>query len=188
MEERSVVGESHGYTATVDQDVYSESPDEWRNDDVFLVSEDDRHLWVPVDGFPVQEIAEKAVDGCWKSYRVFPVFAYIHSGIALSLGRGTYPFTCPWDTSCVGFVVVRPGAWNEGVTDEKLEAAAQATVDEWNQYLAGDVWGYSITDPAGETIDSCGGFYGHEYAVEEAMGSLTAYIEGEIDIDLFAKA
>jgi hypothetical protein len=37
--------------------------------------------------------------------RIFPVYAYIHSGIALSTSRG-YPFDCPWDSGQLGFALV----------------------------------------------------------------------------------
>jgi hypothetical protein len=45
-----------------------------------------------------------------------------------------------------------------------------------DQYLTGDVWGYVIKDKDGETIDSCWGFYGHDYCETEGK-SMLAYLD-----------
>ena len=36
------------------------------------------------------------------AYLAFPVYAYIHSGVALSIN----PFSCPWDSGQIGFAVI----------------------------------------------------------------------------------
>jgi hypothetical protein len=77
------------------------------------------------------------------------------------LGRNSYPFTCPWDTSFKGFCLVdREKGWTW--RREKAIKVAQSIVDEWNDYLSGNVWGYNIE----ETGDSCWGFYG-DYNAED---------------------
>ena len=48
----------------------------------------------------------------------------------------------------------------------------------WRQYLEGDVYGYVVTDPAGEQADSLWSLYGYEYAkaqAEQALGDSIAY-------------
>ena len=45
--------------------------------------------------------------------------------------------------------------------------ALRDELDVWRQYLEGDVYGYMIEDASGEHIDSCWGFYGREYAIQE---------------------
>ena len=87
-----------------------------------------------------------------KEFHIFAVSAYIHSGVVLSL-ESTFPSdSYGWDTSHVGAVLVRKSEFKDKA------AARQAALDkvtEWNDYLSGNVWGYSI-----ENGDSCSGFYG----------------------------
>lgn len=52
------------------------------------------------------------------------------------------------------------------------EKCAEGLVEQWNQYLSGDVWGYEIEDPDGVHVDSCCGFYGLEYCKEEARNAV----------------
>ena len=62
------------------------------------------------------------------------------------------------------------------------EWATEALREElktWSQYLEGDVYGYVVTRPDGEHDDSCWGFYGLEYATQEAKEALDACIEHE---------
>ncbi len=59
-----------------------------------------------------------------------------------------------------------------GVPADAYLAALESELAAWNQYLQGDVYGVVVTDPRGEEIDSCWGFYGFDYAMEEARGML----------------
>ena len=68
--------------------------------------------------------------------------------------------------------VKRDEGWSRDV-----EAVAKSVVDEWNQYLSGDVWGYVIKDEEGEEVDSCWGFYGMEDCEEQARDSATWHEE-----------
>ena len=38
--------------------------------------------------------------------------------------------------------------------------AALGLIQEWNDYLSGNVYGYVVEDERGEHLDSCWGFYG----------------------------
>ncbi len=148
-----------GFEIKVIQDDDAQSPDDWGNDDAFVVY-DHRRFFVERKGFNPDEIFEalqqqkKIFDGYW----FFPLYAYIHSGVALSLGRDSYPFTCNWDTSFKGFVLVKKekGTWKR----DKARTRAESIISGWNEYLSGNVWGFNIEDKDGENIDSCFGFYG----------------------------
>lgn len=164
-----------GYTINITRDDDATKPDEW-DSDAFIVY-DHRDFYVKVDGFEpddifqhMQETKKKLYDGHW----YFPVFAYIHSGVMLSLGKGSYPFTCPWDTSFKGFALVkRIKGWSW--TEEQAREKAQYPVDNWNDYLSGNVYGYEIV----ETDDSCWGFYGDpdkSGIIEEAKASVDSSI------------
>jgi hypothetical protein len=44
----------------------------------------------------------------------------------------------------------------------------EGEVETYDQWSSGDVYWYNITAPNGEDVDSCGGFYGYDYCLEEA--------------------
>lgn len=98
-----------------------------------------------------------------------PVHLYDHSMIGISTSY-TYPYNCPWDSGTCGFVVVTKEAirkeyGKKRVTKELIEKAtaiAKGEVETLNQYISGDIWGFSLEDKEGEEIDSCWGFYGSD--------------------------
>lgn len=149
-----------GYDIKIYQDEPHESPDDWGDDYAFIVY-DHRDFYVERDGFDPKEIffrwkeGFKTFDGYW----IFPLYAYIHGGVALSLSRSFYPFTCSWDTSFTGFALVRreKGSWNE---DEAYEVAEEV-VKTWNCYLMGEVFGY-VVEEVTERFNSCWGYYGYK--------------------------
>jgi len=148
------------------QDSQPGSPDDWANDDIFLVAFSNRHLWITRNGLTDPEQIENWAE----EYDIFELYAYIHSGITLSLE----PFSCPWDSGQYGYVLVKKGS----CSSEIAQSSAQFLVDEWNMYLSGDVWGFDITGPNGKSIASCWGFYGRKYCEEEAQAQLE-YFEKE---------
>ena len=107
---------------------------------------------------------------------LFPLYMYDHSGIALSLSNSQYPFIDIWDSGQLGYVLVdREKALKEysqkiltKKLKQKIHEVIQGEVNTYNQYLSGDVYGYKVIDKDGEEIDSCWGYYGMEYAIEEA--------------------
>ncbi len=147
--------EHSGFTVKIIQDEDAQSPD--NDQDLFLVTTRNRYFDVQRKGFDLDSIrdGEHAAE-----YDHFPLFAYVHSGVALSLGRGGQ-FSDPWDSGQIGFVLVKKPDFPEP------EKAAESLVEEWNQYLRGDVWGAVVESPDGEQLDSCWGFYGSDYAHEE---------------------
>lgn len=105
---------------------------------------------------------------------MLPVYKYEHSGIAYS----TEDFNDRWDSGRVGFIL----ATREDVLREysrkrmtkalvvKVEALLRSEVEVYSQWSNGEVYAYSIMDPEDddEIIDSCCGFYGFDYVVEQA--------------------
>jgi hypothetical protein len=150
--------EHSGFTVKIFQDPDAEAPDN-NEDDLFIVTARNRHFQPKTPrGLTVDDVAERDFR---KDYHVLPLFAYIHSGIALSLGR-EYPFDCPWDAGQIGVVCVGKRA---GFSD--IHKAADGLVETWNQYLSGDAYGYAVEEN-GEHLDSCWGFYGLDFARSEA--------------------
>jgi hypothetical protein len=163
-----------GHEIKVFYDLDPDMPNDWVNNDQFIVY-DHRDFTVKRDGFDPSDIFEHIQANpkakLFKGYRIFPLYAYIHGDVALSLGRMTYPFTCGWDTSFKGFVLVKreKDTWSQ----EDAYKVADSLVDTWNMYLRGEVYGYV------SSVSSCWGFYGDDgrkYMIREA--------KEEIDINV----
>ncbi len=102
-----------------------------------------------------------------------PVYAYIHSGMTVSLN----PFSCGWDSGFAGFAFItrenvkKLMGW--GVITKKrkaqLEKYLESDVKSLDSWLQGETYGYRVFDANGEEIDSCWGFYSDiSYCIEEA--------------------
>lgn len=113
-----------------------------------------------------------------------PLYLYDHSGITIS----TSPFSCPWDSGQVGWIFVSRKAalenWGKSnkTSNKSLEARVNkyinASVKEYDDYLRGEVFGYSVKKDE-EELDSCWGFIGREYCIEEAKNIAEHYAEKE---------
>jgi hypothetical protein len=122
-----------------------------------------------------------------KDYYIFGLNAYIHSGVSLSLGFHMKPKNAKdysysdWDTSNLGLVFVSK---KEVKTKNQAEKLAQGLIDEWNAYLSGSIYGYTIKkiddiEGKGET-GGCWGFVGYD---NEKSGLLES-AKGEIDFEV----
>ena len=187
------------YLIKVVQDEQADSPDEWKNDDAFVVY-DHRQFSVSRKGFEPRDIFDHIQAGgkLYDGYHVFVLYAYIHSGVVLSVGDHNFP-DARWDVSSTGFVLVKRTKGWSWKRAKALEIAKSIT-EEWNQYLCGDVYGYKIFDMTGidkddddlesdEMVDSCWGFYGdHENCMTEAVSVVESLIEqdkhGQLELDI----
>jgi hypothetical protein len=115
---------------------------------------------------------------------VLPVYAFIHSGVALN----TTGFSCPWDSGQSGYIYENKAAIREefGVKRisaklrKRVEDRMRAEVEEFGKYLNGEVYGFVIEDENGEEVDSCWGFFGDNW---EDNG-LKAHIPEELHAQL----
>jgi len=114
---------------------------------------------------------------------VLPLYLYDHSGLRMKVGsfRGLLPQGhAEFDSGQVGFIYttrkrIVENFMGKRLTKERLalaEEVLRGEVEEYDQYLSGDVWGFVIEDAEGEHIDSCWGFYGLDYARGEATRAL----------------
>jgi hypothetical protein len=159
-----------GININVYRDDTSPSPDRWHSDEVFIVAYH-RDFTVKRDDIITKECAIAIArgeedEGCkeiLKKYYLFGLEAYIHGGVVLSFSyEGNFPDR-GWDVSQIGFVLVK-----RGICKNKKEAReiARSLIDEWNDYLSGNVYGYMIevedVDGSGnkEEVGGCWGFYG----------------------------
>jgi hypothetical protein len=145
-----------GVEVVIRYDEYADSPEEGGDTALFLIAAHrDFHVRFPDKGEPTPENVKEWKE---KGYHVFPIEAYIHSGVRLALSNEGNFCDRRWDVSNpVGFLFVEKKVWRLRKTAEK---AARQYVETWNQYLSGDVY---IVTAGGE---SCGGQYGIEYAQE----------------------
>lgn len=144
------------------------SPREWDNLGEMVIRKAlDRHL--SGDRMIDDEDMSELINRCRNEKLAYsPIYAYIHSGISLSTSNTSYPFTCQWDTSFAGIIY----AENEKIIEEygdlsirsrgKAIACFESEIKAYEQYLQGDVYGFSTLDAEGAPIDSCGGFYGSD--------------------------
>lgn len=131
-----------------------ERPNEWGDDSTFLVY-DHRQFMVKRDGFEPRDIwgyfnGEDASMGfLYEDYYAFPVEAYIHSGVKLSLYEAD--ITCQFDSSVTGYVLVKTKVESmtgiKFITESMAKERAEGLLEIWNQYLSGEVYGYIITKP-----------------------------------------
>jgi hypothetical protein len=168
--------ERNGYTLRILTDDDPCSPAEWDNLGQIAYCSSRYTLGTEaVSKDRLDEIAAGIEDG---SLIGLPVYAYVHSGATIS----TSPFGCRWDSGQCGFVYCSASdAEDEWAGDSHFRANAlrvlQGEVETFDQYLRGDVYGYTITDKDGDVVDSCWGFYGIECAEEEARSSLSHWAE-----------
>lgn len=136
--------------------------------------------------------AQRAQEVFAAQYLHLPLYLYDHSGITMR----TTPFPCPWDSGQVGFIYVsRKRAaeeWGEDFIDVRVLACLLAEVEEYDQYLTGDVYEYEIEEAetfekkslktgATEEIDEWndydrrGGFYGSDPEKNGMLDNIEAF-------------
>lgn len=96
-----------------------------------------------------------------KILAILPLNAYIHSGITISTGS----FACAWDSGQVGWVFVTESkkalmGFPDDYTTEQYEEVIQQDVKTYDEYLTGEVYGYTVEGRDGTELESCWGFIG----------------------------
>lgn len=102
-----------------------------------------------------------------KGYVALPVYAYIHSGVTVA----TTPFGCRWDSGLSGFIYTKRTDYikefgaKKNVKNSVIEEHLKNDLETFDTWLRGEVYRFLIEDAeTGEVLDSCGGFYGSDYA------------------------
>jgi len=114
---------------------------------------------------------------------ILPLYLYDHSGITMN----TTGFNCRWDSGQVGWIYITPEdikkEYSVEVIDEKLKKKVtdllRGEVKVYDQYLTGNIYGYSIDEPIN---DSCWGFFGdHKESglLDEAKETIDYYLKGK---------
>jgi hypothetical protein len=168
------------------QDQDAQSPQEYGDDALFLVA-NHRDFYVPTEEQRKRQNKEGRrgpvdvqleIDSHKKTHHVFLLEAYIHSGVVLALHKeGNFPDR-QWDVSLLGAVFASKNEWR---TRDAARKAVLGYIETWNQYLSGDVWGFIVEDDNGNHLDSCWGFYGHDYAKQQGEEALRYATEHSFD-------
>ncbi len=153
------------------QDECMDSPDEWGDEELFLVHYH-RNFWVEREKIITQNEVEAIYRGekteIEKEYHVFPVSAYIHGGVFLSLNDSFWCDAQGWDTSHAGLALISK---KEIRYKKKALELAQGLVETWNIYLSGNVYCLVMEtyDKEKTTLEYniLGGVYGYDCAAEE---------------------
>jgi len=139
-----------------------------------------------------QEFIEKGEIELRKHFKdvavIKAVHIYDHSGIAISTEL-KYPFNCQWDSGTIGFAVVRKSDIKKDfgvkrVTKALLKQAENildGEIETLNQYITGDVYRFEVVTLSKcekeheheEHEDSCGGFYGSDFATNGITDHIT---------------
>jgi len=166
----------------IEQDENPESPREWDNLGTMVCFHGNYNLGDKSD-FENAEQLENFIENENTLIVILPIYLYDHSGISISTNTD-YPFNCNWDSGKVGYIyVTKKQVMKEydvktitKKTLEKVKAVLLSEIKVYDQYVRGEVYGYTIfknvkcdsCDHVKEAIEnSCWGFYGYETVKEE---------------------
>jgi hypothetical protein len=164
----------NGLTVSIEQDMDPESPREWDNFGTMICSHSRYTLGdeqFNPDDFDGWDDLKKYLKKERNAEIILPLYLYDHSGITMyTTGDTRYRQHEAWDSGQVGFIY----ATKEKVDDEfdgDKEKAKQCLIGEvktYDQYLTGEVYGFTIKDDHDNLVDSCYGFYSEQDAIDEA--------------------
>lgn len=142
------------------------SPREW--DNVFTIHSGSRYLASDEGAMnPVVDYGDSPTDATFTDgVFALPIYAYVHSGMALSLT----PFNDPWDSGCAGFMYVNKAAFCKEFglkrfSKKRAIEIAKGEIATLQQYIDGDVYGWEeqtreTVDDEWETVNNCWGYFG----------------------------
>lgn len=122
-------------------------------------------------------------------FYVQKVYLYDHSGITIS----TAPFSCRWDSGLAGYAFISKSDAEsifEAIPDTHRPADVETLannlisgdVQEYDDYLTGNVYQMRVSTPDDEYADSCCGFIGDEGRTE-AISHACDYLIHRIEAD-----
>jgi len=156
--------EYKGYIIKIEQDDLTEGPREWDNLGTIACFHSRYNLGDEHNFSGPDELVEFVKQ---ENIIALPLYLYDHSGITIS----TKPFSCRWDSGQVGYIYVTKDRVREEYNVKKVSKklikrvtdVLQSEVEVYDNFLTGEVYFYSIEDSDGDSVDSCGGFYGTDF-------------------------
>lgn len=130
---------------------------------------------------------EKALREEHDAAMILPIYMMDHSGLSFRTGPAEFRACDPqgWDWGRVGLIYTThkriKEIWgDQEKTDEEIESFLKAEVETYAQYVTGDVYYYEVTDPDGEELHSCGGYFGSDHEASGLLESAHSEIDGDI--------
>lgn len=120
---------------------------------------------------------------------MLPLYLYDHSGITMNTGG----FSCGWDSGQVGFVWTdmkrlqdNGHTWKKWTKARKEQVTSwlESEVEEFDNYITGNVFCYEVVDDNDDSIDSCGGFYGSDFEESGLLEFARSSVDFRIREDL----
>lgn len=169
------------YKIVIRQDEDPENPREWDNVAVMVCCHGRYTLGdlQRPDRASMDELEE--MQKALGSY-ILPLYLYDHSGLTIA----TSPFHCPWDSGRIGFVYITREKMKDEWNITRLTTKAKIKLSKWidgeienyNNYLHGNVYGYEIFDKKGNLVDWLWGMYpDHGETDESALREAKAYVD-----------
>ena len=108
---------------------------------------------------------------------ILPIYLYDHSGLSMSAGtfgqNPGYPYNDQWDAGMVGVIFDTPEQIELTGIDpdpENIEKALRAEIDEYDDYLRGNVFFIeTVIDDMPDESEMVGGYVGQKWAEQEAL-------------------
>ncbi len=176
-----------GITCSLFYDDDASSPAEWDQlGTMYALSRDSEYVGFQArsetHGQAIEAMERRGVAGLVRYLRLM-CGIYALPFDVLSHGTSTIREASEKDTYCSGYIAADAASITmTGVPLGKVYDGLRSELDEWRQFFEGDVYGYVVTDAEGNTLDSCWGFYGFEYAKGEAVEMLNYHaLEAEED-------
>ena len=116
---------------------------------------------------PSEEKYERGVAARHKGSFVIPIYAYIHSGICLSLDGDSYPFNDEWDAGVAGFAVT------SGDSKEEAKQALQKYIDAYNDVIGTGLYSVYILDEFDNEVECLGEMTGSQVNAEAEKRNLS---------------
>jgi hypothetical protein len=182
-----------------------ESPRDWDNLGTMVCFHRHYNLGDEKHGFNDPDELTEYLKANIDKIECFPVYLMDHSGLSMRAGAGVNDFlhvdSHGWDWGCVGYIFVTHDTLRKEYSKKRLskKVLAQARkillqeVETYDQCLTGDVYWYTTTcNHCNEQLDSCGGFYGHdwkengllEYAKNSTCNCLEDAKQAELQLSL----
>jgi hypothetical protein len=119
-----------------------------------------------INDYPNWDFMEKDIIKNENPLVILPLYLYDHSGITIS----TKPFDCRWDSGQIGFIIVTKKEIKntydiKRCTKKWYDKGVRIIENEvktYDDYLTGQVYGYTLYEDDNE-VDSCCGFYGDDF-------------------------
>ena len=150
----------------------------------------DRYTWEDNDGtvygnltswkvclYYVEDLTIPQCQSLLYTYLVsLPLWLYDHGGITISCGDREYPYNDRWDSGLVGWIVYARQKDDGEDWRERAFDRMRAEVEEYDHYLTGEVYGFTLYEN-GEETDSCWGYYGGDLAKNGILDSCPGLTE-----------